>query len=185
MGRVLIACEFSGVVRRAFRARGHDAFSCDLLPAEDSSPYHIQDDVRFFMGPHDWDLMIAHPPCTHLAVSGARWFKDKREEQEAALDFVRSLMAAPFRASLSRTRSASSPHAFASLTRSSSPGCSGMARPRPHACGSRTCRRWRPPTLSRAGKRGCIGCRLAPTAGKSAAGPLRASQQQWRGNGGR
>jgi site-specific DNA-cytosine methylase len=94
--RVLIACEFSGVVRRAFKARGHDVWSCDLLPAEDAGPHtkHWVGDVRNWL--HDgFDLMIAHPPCTHLAVSGARWFKDKREEQEAALEFVRALMAAP------------------------------------------------------------------------------------------
>jgi hypothetical protein len=91
---VLIACEFSGTMRRAFRARGHDAWSCDLLPAEDGSPHHYQRDVREVLG-MGWDLMIAHPPCTHLAVSGARWFKDKAHEQAEALDFVRLLMAAP------------------------------------------------------------------------------------------
>lgn len=98
--RVLVACEFSGVVRRAFRERGHDAWSCDLLPAEDGErQFHYEGSV--FSGPlapiysMHWDLMIAHPPCTHLAVSGARWFKDKREEQEQALQFVRALMAAP------------------------------------------------------------------------------------------
>ncbi len=96
--RVLVACEFSGVVRAAFRALGHDAWSCDLLPAEDSGQ-HLQCDVRDAVkgraDGHSWDLMIAHPPCTHLAVSGARWFKDKQAEQAEALDFVRWLMAAP------------------------------------------------------------------------------------------
>jgi hypothetical protein len=85
--RVLVACEFSGVVRRAFRERGHEAWSCDLLPAEDESPHHYRGDVLKVIG-KGWDLMIAHPPCTHLAVSGARWFKEKREEQNAALEFV-------------------------------------------------------------------------------------------------
>jgi len=93
--RVLVACEFSGVVRRALRARGHDAWSCDLLPAEDESPYHFQEDVRGVLTRTTWDLMIAHPPCTHLAVSGARWFKDKQQEQAEALDFVRVLLDAP------------------------------------------------------------------------------------------
>ncbi len=88
--RVLVACEFSGVVRRAFRERGHDAWSCDLLAAEDGDPHHIQDDALHHLD--GWDLMIAHPPCTHLAVSGARWFKDKRREQAEALEFVRWLM---------------------------------------------------------------------------------------------
>jgi hypothetical protein len=95
--RVLIACEFSGVVRRAFRARGHDAWSCDILPAEDGDSHHIQDDVRNWLRA-DWDLFIAHPPCTDLAVSGARWFKEKgREQQEQALAFVREMMMAPVR----------------------------------------------------------------------------------------
>lgn len=92
--RVLVACEFSGVVRRAFRSRGHAAFSCDLLPAEDDSGNHYQGDVRDILG-DEWDLMICHPPCTHLAVSGARWFAEKRHEQAEALDFVRELLAAP------------------------------------------------------------------------------------------
>ena len=93
--RVLVACEFSGVVRRAFRARGHDAYSIDLLPSEDSSPYHYQGDIhQHLTGP--FDLMIAHPPCTHLAVSGARWFKEKAKEQAEALEFVRWLMAFPW-----------------------------------------------------------------------------------------
>jgi hypothetical protein len=92
--RVLIACEFSGTVRRAFRARGYDAWSCDLLPAEDSSEYHLQQNVLTVLG-MGWDLMVAHPPCTHLAVSGARWFRDKQAEQAEALDFVRLLLDAP------------------------------------------------------------------------------------------
>lgn len=92
--RVLVACEYSGVVRRAFRDRGHDAWSCDLLPAEDDSPYHYQCDALKVIGA-GWDLMICHPPCTHLSVSGARWFKEKAEDQKAALQFVRDLLDAP------------------------------------------------------------------------------------------
>ena len=92
--RVLVACEFSGVVRRAFRERGHDAWSCDLLPAEDGDEHHYQMDA-LEVSVRNWDLMIAHPPCTHLAVSGSRWFKDKQKEQEDALRFVRELMASP------------------------------------------------------------------------------------------
>src|SRR4029077_2264853 len=91
--RVLVACEFSGVVRQAFRKHGHFAVSCDVLPAEDDGP-HIQADVLTVLR-HGWDLMIAHPPCTHLAVSGARWFKDKQHEQAMALVFVRKLLNAP------------------------------------------------------------------------------------------
>lgn len=92
--RVLVACEFSGIVRDAFIRRGHDAVSCDLLPTERPGP-HFQEDLWIKVIGSDWDLMIAHPLCTHLAVSGARWFKEKREEQEAALGFVRLLLAAP------------------------------------------------------------------------------------------
>ena len=92
--KVLVACEFSGVVRRAFRSLGHDAYSCDLLESDDSSSFHICGDVVSVLG-DGWDLMVAHPPCTHLAVSGARWFKNKQKEQEDALDFVKVLMNAP------------------------------------------------------------------------------------------
>ena len=91
--RVLVACEFSGVVRDAFAGLGHDAWSCDLLTTETWGS-HIKGDVLDVLHEH-WDLMIAHPPCTHLAVSGARWFKDKREEQERALLFVLALLSAP------------------------------------------------------------------------------------------
>src|SRR5665213_1477585 len=92
--KVLIACEYSGIVREAFAARGHDAWSCDLLPSEIPSNNHIQGDVRDILN-DNWDLMIAHPPCTHLAVSGARWFKDKQEEQKEALKFFMALVDAP------------------------------------------------------------------------------------------
>lgn len=92
---VLVACEFSGIVRDAFRSRGHDAWSCDLLPCEGDPRWHEQADAIDFANQGMWDLMIAHPPCTHLAVSGARWFKDKIEEQKQALDFVRQLLKSP------------------------------------------------------------------------------------------
>lgn len=117
--RVLVACEFSGIVRDAFLAKGHDAWSCDLLPSERTGP-HIKDDVlqwinepiqdgqkcidcgRYSMGDEcrvcgggtirpEWDLMIAHPPCAHLAVSGARWFETKQVEQRKAIWFFMAL----------------------------------------------------------------------------------------------
>ena len=91
--RVLIACEYSGIVRDAFIKKGHDAISCDILPTEKDGP-HYQGDV-FDIINDGFDLMIAHPPCTHLAVSGARWFKDKQQEQADALEFVIKLFAAP------------------------------------------------------------------------------------------
>lgn len=96
--RVLVACEYSGIVRDAFIANGHDAWSCDLLPSERGGN-HFQHDVSFYLKPHwEWDLMIAHPPCTYLSVSGMHWTKrGKRDPQltEDALDFVRLLMDAP------------------------------------------------------------------------------------------
>lgn len=99
---VLIACEYSGRVREAFRKRGHDAWSCDLLPAEDESPHHLEQDAFYVIGTGNvksdfsgtdatepWDLIIAHPPCTDLCVSGARWWPAKRANgsQEAASAF--------------------------------------------------------------------------------------------------
>lgn len=91
--KVLIACEYSGIVRDAFIERGYDAMSCDLLPTERPGP-HYQGDVFDIIG-DGWDLMIAHPPCTDLAVSGARWFHLKTEKQAEALEFVRKLLHAP------------------------------------------------------------------------------------------
>jgi hypothetical protein len=94
--KVLVACEYSGIVRDAFAAKGHDAWSCDILPTE-SPGNHFQGDVLEHLD-KGWDLMIAHPPCTHLAVSGARWFTEGKKPwslQEDALDFVRKLLDAP------------------------------------------------------------------------------------------
>lgn len=93
--RVLIACEYSGTVRDAFLALKHDAMSCDLLPTDRDGP-HYQGDVFDVIG-DGWDLMIAHPPCTHLAVSGARHFAEKIADgrQQEALAFVRKLLDAP------------------------------------------------------------------------------------------
>lgn len=93
--KILIACEYSGTVREAFSKLGHDAWSCDILETEIPGN-HLQCDVREILG-DGWDMMIAHPPCTHLAVSGARWFKDKKVEQAEALEFVRLLLAAPIK----------------------------------------------------------------------------------------
>lgn len=94
--RVLVACEYSGVVRDAFRARGHNAWSCDLLPSEADPTFHIEGDVLPLLD-GGWDLLVAHPPCTDLAVSGARWFPEKRADgrQQRSLAFVRALLDAP------------------------------------------------------------------------------------------
>ena len=93
--RVLVACEASGIVRDAFIARGHDAMSCDLEPTDAPGP-HYQGDVRDVLS-NGWDLIVAHPPCTHLAVSGARWFPEKRADgrQQAAIEFFLLLANAP------------------------------------------------------------------------------------------
>ena len=93
--RVIVACEYSGRVREAFRKLGHDAWSCDILESEDDSEFHIQTRIEDIIN-DGWDLMIAHPPCTHLAVSGARHFKAKQESgvQQEALEFVRLLLEA-------------------------------------------------------------------------------------------
>jgi len=91
--RVLVACEFSGIMREAFRKCGCDAWSCDLLETEIPSKFHVQADILQYLKKHDkWDLMIAHPPCTYLAVSGAKWFKQRQNEQQEALSFVKKLM---------------------------------------------------------------------------------------------
>jgi len=93
--KVLVACEFSGTVRDSFTEKGHHAVSCDIIETE-SSGHHIKGDVLEALN-EEWDLMIAHPPCTHLAVSGARWFPEKRKEQKAALTFFKHLLDAPIK----------------------------------------------------------------------------------------
>ena len=106
--RILVACESSGVVRRAFRLRGHDAWSCDILPAEDDSPFHFQADAESILN-LGWDLLIAHPPCTYLCNSGVRWLTTipktpkkgvvygpaRRVEMEKAADLFRAFWQAP------------------------------------------------------------------------------------------
>jgi hypothetical protein len=93
--KVLIACEFSGIIREAFKAKGHNAYSCDLLETEIPGQHFKRNILDILYRKWDWDLMIAHPPCTYLAVSGARWFKHRITEQKYALWFVRQLMEAP------------------------------------------------------------------------------------------
>lgn len=91
--RVLVACEFSGIVRDAFIARGHNAWSCDLIDSEGDNTFHLKTDVRVAW--MHWDMMVAFPPCTHLCVSGARWFKEKQREQQEAISFFMDLVNAP------------------------------------------------------------------------------------------
>ena len=102
--RVLIACEFSGTVRRAFRSLDHDAWSCDILPADDGSEHHYQDDIRNVLGrgkpwnEPSWDLMIAHPPCTYLTNSGVTWLHrdpTRWQKLDEAAEFFKMLLDAP------------------------------------------------------------------------------------------
>ena len=102
--RVLVACEFSGTVRNAFRKRGHDAWSCDILPADDGSEHHYQDDIRNVLGrgkpwnEPSWDLMIAHPPCTYLMNSGVTWLHrdpTRWAKLDEAAEFFKMLLDAP------------------------------------------------------------------------------------------
>ncbi len=97
MKRVLVACEYSATVRDAFRARGFDAWSCDLLPTEGDPQWHIQGDAIEAANRAGWDLMVAHPPCTYLSRAGARWWKcpDRMKLADAAADFVFKLRDAP------------------------------------------------------------------------------------------
>lgn len=91
--RILVACEFSGIVRNAFLERGHDAWSCDLLPSE-SPGNHIQGDVLAVLG-QSWDMMVAHPPCTHLTIAGAAYRNERQEQRLRAIDFFLRLKDAP------------------------------------------------------------------------------------------
>jgi len=98
--KILVACEFSQIVTKALRARGHDAYSCDLRPTEGNPDWHIQQDAIETAHGAQWDAMIAHPECTHLTLAGARWFydprfPDKHADREAAISFWRKLWAAP------------------------------------------------------------------------------------------
>lgn len=92
--KILVACEYSGKVRDAFAAKGHTVLSCDLLPSDSPGGWHYRGDVRdvLYAG---WDMLIGFPPCTHLAVSGARWFANKQQEQQEGLEFFRMLWNAP------------------------------------------------------------------------------------------
>lgn len=97
--KVLIACEFSGAIRNEFRKLGHDAFSCDIVPSVDNSPYHYISDVRNVINAYEWDLLIAHPPCTYLTLAGNRWFKPeyaekyptRQQDRQDAIDFFMEL----------------------------------------------------------------------------------------------
>ena len=97
--RVLVGCEFSGTVRDAFLAHGHDAWSCDLLPSESPKGPHLQCDVRDALRNNDWDLFIVHPDCTYLTNSGVRWLHTRPErwaQMRQAAAFFRDMLTTPF-----------------------------------------------------------------------------------------
>jgi hypothetical protein len=134
--KVLVACEYSGAVRDAFIRAGHEAVSCDLLPTDVAGP-HYQGDVRDVLG-DGWDLMVAHPPCTYLSVSGMHWTRrGLRDPQltEDALMFVRLLMDAPIARIAVENPVSVIVVAFASLTRSCSRRCLAMTPARRPAYG--------------------------------------------------
>lgn len=94
--RVFVACERSGAVRRAFRDKGHEAWSCDIEEADDKSPFHFRGDVFEVLDQTaPWDVLIAFPPCTYLTRAGARWWPNRQQEQKDALEFVRKLLEYP------------------------------------------------------------------------------------------
>ena len=96
--KVLVACEYSGRVREAFRSLGHDVWSCDILPADDNSPFHMQEDALKLAYNGEWDLMIAHPPCTYLTNSGVRWLHERPErwkQLDEGAEFFKALLNAP------------------------------------------------------------------------------------------
>ena len=137
--RVLVACEYSARVRDAFRRRGHDAWSCDLLECEADPQWHLQQPVEDVLA-DGWDLMVAHPPCTHLAVSGSRHFYRKQQQQVEALDFVRLLMEAPIDRWCIENPVSIISTAITPPIRSFSHGGLVTVKPRQRACGLRTCR---------------------------------------------
>lgn len=93
--KILVGCEFSGIVREAFRKHGHNAWSCDLLSADDKSEYHIQDDILNHLD-EDWDIAIFHPPCTFLTISANKWYKDEldmfSDRQNSRIDAIKFFM---------------------------------------------------------------------------------------------
>ena len=163
MLKVLVACEYSGRVRDAFTKNGHFAMSCDLLPS-DAPGLHYQGDVFDIVDVVEWDLMICHPPCTHLAVSGARHFAAKQTSgvQQEALDFVQRLL---------------------NLTRSFNLGSLVMVKQRPLVYGLKIY-----PTLHRrvllmGVKLGFTGCHRHLTGGNFAALHTKGSLMRWQING--
>lgn len=183
--RVLVACEYSGRVRNAFRSLGHEAWSCDLLDSEDESTHHIKGDCLEVIR-DGWDLMVAHPPCTHLAVSGSRWFPEKvaSGEQKEAIEFFLALARSP----ISRIAIENPICIMSSVWRQPDQ----VVHPWQFGHGETkaTCfwLKGLPPLfqqrLSKGESQEFITCRQGQTDGKSGAGPTRELPRQWHLNGG-
>lgn len=175
--RVLVACEYSGTVRDAFLRAGHFALSCDLLPSDSDFGEHVQGPIQQVLLNKrfgKWDLLIAHPPCTHLAVSGARHFHRKQKEQAEALDFVRFLMEQPIpRICIENPVSIISTH-IRKPDQIIQPWQFGHGETKKTCLWLKNLPLLTPTKLSRAAKPGFTGCHLAPTGGRNEARPTRA-----------
>jgi len=175
--KVLVACEYSGRVRDAFIALGHEALSCDLLPTDAPGP-HYRGSV-FNIINDGWDLMIAHPPCTHLAVSGSRWFKYKVKEQAEALVFVQALMDAP----IAKIAVENPVSVISSRIRKPDqiiqPWQYGHGETKATCLWLQGLPKLVPTNIVGGGRRGSIGCRLGLIGGKNAAGHSSALPKRW------
>ena len=195
--KVLVACEYSGIVRDAFLARGHDAWSCDLLPTETNSNRHIQGDVRevLHMG---WDLlMVAHPPCTRLCNSGVRWLSKPPtgktlDDMQRELEEGAALFSDCWNAPIERIcieNPVMHRHAkalirnYQEFSQSVQPWQFGDGEVKRTCLWLKTSRSSRPPISWRAEWRACIGCHQGRSARKNAPAFSLASQKQWRSNG--
>lgn len=195
--RVLVACEYSGVVRRAFLNRGCDAWSCDLLPAEDGSTRHIQGDARTLLA-DGWDLLVAHPPCTRLANSGVRWLRNPPPgktltQMQKELEEGAELFSAFWNAPIPRIcveNPVMHGHAKALINGYVAPAQSVQPWQFGHPECKRTCF-WlknlppplSPPTSWMAGSNGSIGCHQVQTGGRNGRGSTQASPLRWQING--
>ena len=169
--RVLVACEFSGIVRDAFRERGHDAWSCDLLDSEADSRWHLRGDALAFIDTR-WDVLIAHPPCTHLTVAGARWFKGREAEQAEAIAFAEALWAAPIeRIALENPIGVlSTRSSLGKPTQIIQPWQFGHGETKATCLWLKGLPNWRPRTSWKAARPVCIGSRQGRSGGRTAVG---------------
>lgn len=181
--RVLVACEFSGMVRDAFLARGHDAHSCDFLPSERPGP-HYQRDVLEVLD-YGWDLLIAHPSCTHIAVSGARWFKEKRADgrQQAAVEFFMRLVNAKIPKICVENPVCIMSRLYRKPDQIIQPWQFGHGETKAPVCGSRACRRSSRRRSLMGGMHASTACHHQWIAGDCAASHTQELPPQWLSSG--